>query len=140
MQLLFTFIVGLFIAYACSHYAKKRGRNPLHWFIGGALFGIFALITLFLLPNRHRIKPYQATVPKVEKVPSVPLLKVLVETQAKKPWYYLDQDKKQYGPMSFEALRNALEEGKLHFNTYVWNEELEEWKRLKELVDAPSVQ
>ena len=42
----------------------------------------------------------------------------------------------QQGPMSHDALTAAWREGKLNLSTYVWNEELPEWKPLEEFVKS----
>jgi hypothetical protein len=127
MQYFYSLLFGLVNAFICAHFAKKRGRNALYWFIGGALFGLFALGTLFLLPIRKIIAQAKAETP-------MPLLQAAVPAQASKLWYYLDQEKQQYGPMSLDALGRAWNDGKLHVHSLVWNEDLESWKKLEEVM------
>ncbi|SRR5690349_801347 len=127
MHYFFSLLIGIFNAFLCAHFAKKRGRNPLYWFIGGALFGLFALGILFLLPIRKIAAQVKTEI-------HAPLLQALFPAQAGKLWYYLDQEKQQYGPMSLDALGRAWNEGKLHVHSLVWNEDLESWKRLEEVV------
>jgi len=127
MQYFYSLLLGLLNAFLCAHFAKKRGRNPLYWFIGGGLFGLFALGTLFLLPIRKIGVPVQAAA-------AVPLLQTVAPAHVDKLWYYLDQEKQQYGPMSLVALSKAWNDGKLHVHSLVWNEELENWKRFDEVI------
>ena len=47
---LFIFIgVAALFGWLCSAMAKSRGRDPTGWWIGGFLFGIFAVIVLALI-------------------------------------------------------------------------------------------
>jgi hypothetical protein len=131
MHYFYSLLLGLIIAFMCSHFAKKRGRNPLHWFIWGALFGVFALVTLFLLPLKKRAASVAAPLPA--SAPS-PLLQVAAPTQMGKLWYYLDQQRQQCGPVSFDGLNKQWADGKLQLHSLVWNDELENWKRLEEVV------
>jgi hypothetical protein len=45
-------IIGTLSAIAGYHIAGKRGRRPALWATLGFLFGVFALLTLRLLPAR----------------------------------------------------------------------------------------
>src|ERR1700735_1974676 len=127
MQYFYSFLFGLVNAFICAYFAKKRGRNSLYWFMGGVFFGLFALGTLFLLPIRK-------IAAQVKSDASAPLLQAVAPEQASKLWYYLDQTKQQYGPMSLDALGKAWNDGKLHVHSLVWNEDLESWKKLEEVV------
>ncbi len=129
MHYFYSILLGLISAFICAHFAKKRGRNPLHWFIWGVLFGLFAVCTLFLLPVRKAVSAAPAP-----PAPPIPLLQALAPTQACKLWYYLDPEKQQRGPMSFDGLNREWSEGKLHVQSFVWNDELDNWKRLEEVV------
>jgi predicted PurR-regulated permease PerM len=131
MYYFYSFLISIFIAFACSHFAKKKGRNASLWFMSGAFFGIFALVVLLFLPRLKRT---------VAQAPSVPvkLLRALIPTQTSKFWYYLDEEKKQFGPMSFEALSRAWQEGEVQAHTLLWNEDLENWKRLDEITSSTS--
>lgn len=126
MQNLIMIFFWILLGLACSHFANKRGRNPYTWFFIGMFLGVFGLLLLFVLP----IKKDDVEV-IVEPIPPPP-------PEEKEPiiqrfWYYLDNENKQFGPMSFEALKTASTEGKVTPNTYVWNEDLENWKLYGEL-------
>ena len=49
-------------------------------------------------------------------------------------WDYVDSSNKQLGPMSFKALQNAAEEGKISNKTFVWHEKLTEWKSYEDVL------
>ena len=138
MSFLFNLVLALInalVCFTCAHYAKKRGRNPTYWFIGGAFLGLIALIILLLLPKKAIAVVPVATAEAAPPMPSL-RLQTLFETQASKLWYYLDAERQQNGPMSFEALTRAWNDGKLLKSSFVWNEELENWKRLDEIVQG----
>ncbi len=45
-------ILWLACAVICYLVAQSKGRNPVIWFIGGGIFGIFA-VALLLLPRKY---------------------------------------------------------------------------------------
>jgi len=53
-------------------------------------------------------------------------------------WYYIDELRNSQGPMSYNALSAAWKQGKVTPSTYIWNEELPEWKPLQELIRIKS--
>ncbi len=132
MQTFLSIALSLVLAWICSHYARRRGRNPTTWFILGALFGIFALITLFILPVYKLQQNQISNAPMPQQ--RTPELAALFPLHAEKLWYYLDEQKQQFGPMSFSALNKAWNEGEVRELTFVWNEEMENWKHLKDVI------
>ena len=116
--------------YLCSYVAAKKGKNQRLWFMMGVLFGLLGLLMLALLPKKEK------TLETVEKEPpaDTPQFITACPTQIKKFWYYLDEKQTQCGPMSFDALTKAWEKGDLDTQTFVWNEEFDQWKRLGEAV------
>ena len=143
----------------CAYQAKQRGRNPLAWFAIGLLFGILGLILLFLLKplNAAYLKrpmiiisktgsPFsfkKAAEPANQSVTGeIPFLPVIAPelqhlTKEHKMWYYLDEENKRFGPMSFHALHGAWQEGAVTRTTYVWNEDFDGWKFFGELFQKP---
>ncbi|HSX10193.1 MAG TPA: DUF4339 domain-containing protein [Chlamydiales bacterium] len=104
-----------------SYLAHKRGRNPYAWFAIGFLFGIFGIFAIFFAaPKKAAVLP-----PKPE-----PVLKI--QGPSDKFWYYLDPENRQQGPMSLDAITIAWRQGKVDLSTYVWHEEMTDWKQLKE--------
>ncbi|WP_194846831.1 DUF4339 domain-containing protein [Candidatus Neptunochlamydia vexilliferae] len=110
----------LLFGWICYRIALKRGRTPTTWFFLGVALGFIAVVILYLLPSKV-----------VEKAP--PPQVVAPPLQSQKLWYYLDGEDKRYGPMSFYALQKAWDDDLITAATYVWNEEMENWKRLEEL-------
>lgn len=46
------FLIGwTIVAFVCMQIAQKKGRNPKLWFVVGYCFGIFAVLTVALLPH-----------------------------------------------------------------------------------------
>lgn len=106
-----------------AYLAYRRGKNPYLWFFIGFFFGALGILFIFFSP-----KP----VPKEEPTPIIPT----IQGPKDKFWYYLDTLHQQQGPMSHDALTSAWREGKLNLSTYVWNEELPDWKPLEEFVKS----
>ncbi len=131
MQTFFTILLSLTLGLGCSHLAKQRRRSPLHWFIAGLLFGIFALIVIFILPARRRRATSHSEALPSQKIPKLALLS---PSHEEKLWYFLDEQKSQMGPMSFDALSRAWVEGKIRENTFVWNESMENWQKFQEVI------
>jgi hypothetical protein len=71
---------------------------------------------------------------KSRKPASQPIKYYFIDGPNQKLWYYLDPSQNQLGPMSHHALTNAWKEGKVTPATYVWHEELPEWKPLQEFI------
>lgn len=116
-MLIMAAVIGTISAYL----AFKREKNPYLWFAIGFLFGIFGIFAMFFASSSKK-KPLAAP-----KQPSFS-----IEGPSDKFWYYLDPAHNQQGPMSKDAITLAWKAGKLNPSTFVWHEELPEWKPLKE--------
>lgn len=116
---------GLAMGGISAFLAHKQGRNPLKWFAIGLLFGIVGLFAIFFIPR-------QKGGPSQEPVASPPLPEI--GGPADKFWYYLNSSHEQKGPISHNALTRAFRTKEIGENTYVWNEEMTEWKLLREFV------
>ncbi|EKE09273.1 MAG: hypothetical protein ACD_16C00199G0003 [uncultured bacterium] len=103
--------------------AYKRDRSPYLWFALGFLFGIFGIFAIFFFTTK-----------KKQQLPNLPTKEpmLIIEGPTDKFWYYLDLTHKQKGPMSHQALTKAFKEGVVGPSTYIWNEEMPEWKLLKD--------
>lgn len=117
-------IVGFIMAGISSFLASKRGRNPYAWFAIGFFFGIFGIFAAFFASSKKK-SPQEK-----QQEPKVPILKI--DGPQDKFWYYLDPTHTQQGPMSKDALTLALKQGKVNLSTFVWHEEMSDWKPLKD--------
>jgi len=117
-----TLAIGVFLGYATSRYALKKGLSPRLWFLLGFFFGVFAPLYLLLV---HPIiqKRKAKSEPTEEEKRTNPIFERI-------DWYYLDQAHAQQGPMSFIAFKNHFDIGEIGNETLVWNEEMTEWKEL----------
>lgn len=122
-------VSALAIGVLSAYLARKRGRNPYAWFSIGFLFGIFGIFAIFFASAKKKPSPISTT--KSEPV-------FTIQGPIDKFWYYLDPTHQQQGPMSRDALSAAWKEGKVGLSTFVWHEEMTDWKPLKETLKAES--
>lgn len=123
-------LVSLFFAFICSFVAKKNNRNPYLWFFSGFFFGIFSLLTLgFLNYSKKRSKKNLTKNRSIKKTkpPAPPT------TSNHYLWYYLNPEDKAIGPMSAKRLFEEFEKGLISANTYLWHDEMENWKQTAEI-------
>jgi hypothetical protein len=117
--------IYLIIGVISSFFANRNGRNPYLWFTLGVLFGIWSFIILFFLGYQERRKASK-TFPTLTSSSKISIIK------DSKFWYYLNNDKKEIGPMSSSMLQNLYQSGKVTNSTYIWNEDFKDWKYLKD--------
>ena len=117
----FMWISALGIGLLSAYLAGKRGRSPYMWFAIGFLFGIFGIFAIFF-----------ATGKKQKKAPLKQEPIYRIQGPSNKFWYFLDPTHVQQGPMSRDGIAAAWKEGKIDLSTYVWHEELPDWKPFKE--------
>lgn len=138
MYLLFCLISWTLIGYLCYQIAQNRGRNPMIWFALGTILGLIAVIILYILPPKAATASAGILSEKQKQDNTPPYLPC--EDVATRPpealWYYLDKENNQYGPISFNALKSAWNCDEIDPSTYVWNENMEEWKKLENLPDT----
>ncbi|MBI5273176.1 MAG: DUF4339 domain-containing protein [Chlamydiia bacterium] len=106
-----------------AYLAHRRGRNPYAWFCIGFFFGLLGAMFIFFAPAHKK------TALQGESKSSIPSF--ILQGPTDKFWYYVDKAEQQIGPMSFEALRSAWGQGKISPATYVWHEDLPDWKPLE---------
>ncbi|MDX8431289.1 MAG: DUF4339 domain-containing protein [Candidatus Algichlamydia australiensis] len=121
-MMLLSFCGALFFGHMHKKIALYKGRNPNRWFWFGFFFGILGLPFIICAPKRGKKE-----VAPITKLPEHPL--------CQKMWYYLDKDRLQVGPMSFNAFVEAKAKGLFRDDSHVWCEGFENWKLLKELPD-----
>lgn len=117
-------VASSFVGLLSAYLANRRGRNPFGWFAIGFFFGLFGILAIFFIPPS---KKEEIAIAPIEPKPYLfgPIHKF---------WYYLDKTHQQIGPMSYDALSRAWKEGAIPPSTFVWNEDLEEWKPLQDLI------
>ncbi len=120
-----------------AYLAKKRGKNPYLWFGLGAILGVLGFFLLFFMPSKKKMAERKKSVQDDSE--TIDITPDVSPTQFEKLWYYLAPGNEQHGPMSFDALKRAFSAGDVTDTTYVWNEEMEEWKRFGELLNTPKV-
>lgn len=120
-----TFISAFAFGFIAAYLAYKRKRNPYLWFFIGFFFGVFGLLGIFFSPLKRKIKLTTAT-QKEKPIPVLP-------GPFNKFWYYLDPTHQQVGPMSHGAITKALYQGEISESTFVWNEDMSEWKKIVDL-------
>jgi len=126
-----TLLAALLTGALGAYLAYKRGRNPYIWFCIGSFFGILGAFAIFFAPSRKK------TLGNLQPI-SAPETAQTLQGPSDKFWYYLNPEHQQIGPMSLEGLINAWRQGKISLTTYVWNEELPDWKPLQELITTSS--
>lgn len=137
LQLLLSLLFGTL----CADQAKKRGYHPIIWFFLGAVFNLFAVIALFLLPSilegvelkegagskENRQSP--AVGPNSAGTIATPY----VGDPRCYQWFFLDQARAQQGPMPFRNLHTAWDNKELSPESYVWTHGMNEWKRIRSI-------
>ena len=124
MQNLLILTLWCVLGAICAHFAKKRGRNPQGWFFIGLFLGLLGLGLLFILPKK-KIETAITPPPAPIKNPFGSAL-----------WYYLDDEHARFGPMSLDGLKSAWTDKKIKPHSFVWNEAMENWKPLSEVLPA----
>lgn len=127
IQLIFAILAGSLSAYL----AHKSGKNPFKWLLIGALLGFFGILPIFFLSMKKKQT-------KSSRKPSPQVKFYFIDGPSHKFWYYLDATQNQLGPMSHNALTNAWREGKVNPTTYVWHEDLPDWKPLQDFIKVQS--
>lgn len=107
-----------------SYISKQKGRDPIVWFFLGLLFGLFAILALFLLT------------PVTEAQPSPPKIVPLQESEpdhALVDWFYTDKNHTQQGPVSYHDLMTLWNMYSVEKDSYVWCEGMPHWQRFGEV-------
>lgn len=123
------FLSSLIQGYCCYRIAEQqKGRDPWFGAALGVCFGIFGILALLLFPPKRQRK----------QTKQAPRKKASLLGPQDKLWYYLENNDTRVGPISFLALNEAWNQGRIKRSTYVWNEELTDWKLLKEFLKTTS--
>ncbi|MCK4934208.1 MAG: DUF4339 domain-containing protein [Simkaniaceae bacterium] len=137
------FLSWIILGVLCLRIARKKNRHPVGWFFIGFSLGIFGVILLLILPRKKKkvLSPNIAGIPtqtankSMEEVThsSYSLNPPINDPEMSKYWYYLDKDSTEQGPISFDALNRQYQTQDLPATTYVWSEDMDNWKKINEL-------
>jgi vacuolar-type H+-ATPase subunit I/STV1 len=116
-----TVFASILFGMVSSYIAYSRKKNPFLWFFIGLVFGIFGFFALFLASPKKNLKK------------TLPPPRPILQGPKDKFWFYLDTTHQKVGPISYNAIGKALEQGQISKTTYVWHEDLTDWKQLEEL-------
>lgn len=114
------------LAFFSAYFANKEGRNPYLWFFLGIIFGVSSLVILLFF--HYKTKRKKSLIIQ-EAISS---LNRQIQLRDSKFWYYLNKEDKQVGPMSSTKLHSLFKDGTIIESTYIWNEEFDDWKFLKD--------
>ncbi len=118
-------LILAFLSYSAYYKAAQKGRNPWAWATLVLFFGLIGYVVLFFL--RSKIQP---VIVETENLPMIP--EELVQTLNTENWYFLDPKNQPVGPLNFENLKTAFEDGTLKKTSFVWNEDYTDWKKIEE--------
>jgi GYF domain 2 len=129
--MIISFIIWVLIGAATSYFAKQRNRDPALWFFIGMLLGLIGLVILFILPVVDTPKESE----KIAGSDPVHKLPQFIEPPdfALKVWFFLDNERKQQGPISFSVVRTMWQQNKLHNESVVWCEGMHTWCKVNEI-------
>jgi len=127
-------IVSILFSYFSLRLAHKKGRDPWLWAVLGLLFGIWSIIILYFLPKRYQKKIYRVQKKKEVFLSLEEKLFFTLPENYLIFWYYLDENQNIQGSFSFNKLKDLWTEKKILSSTYVWNEKMTDWKRIKDLI------
>ena len=118
-----TLIIACVMGSLGAYLAPRRQKNLYLWFAIGFFFGALGVFAIFFAPSKKKKTTETVFVP----APTI-------QGPSDKFWYYLDSLHQQVGPMSLDALTTEWRQGNILTTTYVWHEELPDWKPLQELI------
>jgi hypothetical protein len=105
--------------------------NPWFGFFVGSFFGVLGLTVIYLIPQKKEAIVIAPKSPFSEKQ------NIFFNNPdfQRKLWHYIDQNKKVSEAVSLQKMKGEFLKGKITMDTYIWNEEMSNWKQVKELVD-----
>lgn len=139
METLLIILLCVGMGWLNAYYAEQRGRNNIVWFIIGFYTGLLGLLVLFLLPavtkdgKEPSEKQNSESIPEGETLTVEPLSIKRTPEELDCEWFYVDNEKKQQGPISLEKMKELWQEKMIIDQTYVWCEKMQNWQYIKEL-------
>ena len=119
-------LVYTFLGLITAYYANKNRKNPYLWFSLVMLFGIGAIASLTYLIYKTKKRKSML----IQE--AISILNQQIKFSDSVLWYYLNNEEKEIGPMSTTKLYSLYKNKTISNSTYVWNQEFETWKLLKE--------
>jgi hypothetical protein len=128
------YVVALLFAMGgiSAYFANQRGRDPRIWFMVGALFGLLGLLLLFILPSLKKDTPEEVNA-ALQASQEFQAIQSIEKEYLSKEWFYLDQDEKHHGPLSFKALKDLWGKTEISASSLVWSEGMKEWQSVSNL-------
>ena len=150
MNLVFStaFLLQILFGTVTALLAKKLKKNPYLLFAFGYYIGPISPLFLFLSPLlklfffKYILRKHLPKAPSQKTTTAETTIDVTPKdppTEAQSFWYYLNEQNKQEGPMSLQALQRKKREGIIATTTYIWNETLPQWQRFQEVFPAEIV-
>lgn len=144
MSMLLTFILWFLMGGITAYFAFQRGRDPFIWFVLGILLGVLALLVLFFLADLSAKAPgdTSTSIPQQQQTffgleaPQDPPQELKEQAFLTKEWFCIDRTFRQLGPMDFETLKSLWIKSDIDENSFVWAEEMPEWKKIIDLSDV----
>lgn len=129
MQMLVVLLLWIFWGSLTSYLAKGRGRDPVAWFLLGMALQVIALIILYVIPAMDKTETTELELNEDEQMAGYEFNDPLKDFQNKE-WYFVNADRVQQGPFSFEELQRKWADGYLSKMTFVWAEGMADWCRV----------
>lgn len=164
MNMVIPILTNILFGFITAHFAQKRGRDGVTWFVIGVLLGLFGLVLLFLLPppsKEETIGPigkgaalgtdssqdasafsgWGGKAKEREKVPNggkkeAQMVSTELQQYREKDWFYADDKHQPQGPIAYEDLRLALQREHAAGHSLVWCEGMPAWKILEEIPEV----
>ena len=133
-ELAVSFMMSCLFAFACAHFAEKKNRSSLGWFILGFAFNLIALIALYFLSPLKKLEKEKKMDRSSGLPPPFPIdtTEIVEENELKNAlWFYLDDKHQSQGPVSLIALRELWATNGLTLRSYVWRASLPAWERVE---------
>jgi hypothetical protein len=133
MQMLIVLMFWIFWGSLTSYLAKRRGRDPVAWFLLGMALQVIALIILYVLPSLEKMETTELELNEDEQMAGFEFPDPVKDFQNKE-WFYVNADRVQHGPFTFEELQRKWADGEMSKLSYVWADGMADWCRV---VDFP---
>lgn len=146
MEFVVLFIIWLVLGASTAYLANQKGRDPLLWSMGiltlsllGPLVALVGIAFLYFLPA---VDDTDESIPErheFEELLPIPPEEKFAQELSRLEWFYYDSQRERHGPLSFLQLQDAWANTFLSDDTYVWNENMDTWKKASDvpgLIDA----